>query len=62
MADYLLAEVLDPSPEGSAAIPDLTSILPRLTGSLCDAVTGATNGTAMLEEIERRGLFVQALD
>lgn len=62
IADYLVAEVLTQLPDDMRRFLLLTSILPRLTGSLCDAVTGTSNGTSMLEEIERRGLFVQALD
>ena len=62
IADYLLVEVLAQLPQDMQRFLMLTSILPRLTGSLCDAVTGTSNGTAMLQEIERRGLFVQALD
>ena len=40
----------------------LTSILERLTGSLCDAVTEQQNGSAMLEALERGNLFVVPLD
>src|SRR5262249_60592166 len=39
-----------------------TSVLERLSGSLCDAVTGRTDGQAMLETIERAGLFLAPLD
>ncbi len=39
-----------------------TSILDRLTGPLCDAVTGRTDGKAMLESLERQNLFVVPLD
>ena len=62
IADYLFGEVLAQLPQDMQQFLISTSILPRLTGSLCDAVTGNSNGTAMLQEIERRGLFVQALD
>jgi LuxR family maltose regulon positive regulatory protein len=35
-----------------------TSVLERLTGELCDAVTGRPGSQAMLEQIERAGLFL----
>ena len=40
IADYLLTEVLTQLPPDMRRFLLLTSILPRLTGSLCDAVTG----------------------
>ncbi len=39
-----------------------TSILERLTGALCDAVTGGTHGGRVLEELDRANVFVVALD
>lgn len=39
-----------------------TSVLDRLCGELCDAVTGRPGGQVMLERIERVGLFVIPLD
>jgi LuxR family maltose regulon positive regulatory protein len=39
-----------------------TSVLERLTGELCDAVTGRADSQAMLAGIERAGLFVVPLD
>jgi ATP/maltotriose-dependent transcriptional regulator MalT len=39
-----------------------TSILDRLCGSLCDAVTGRTDGQEMLEYLERENLFLMPLD
>ena len=39
-----------------------TSVLDRLQGSLCDAVTGATGGKAALESLDRQNLFVIPLD
>lgn len=39
-----------------------TSLLERLTGGLCDAVTGRDDGGAMLEHLERSNLLVQPLD
>ena len=39
-----------------------TSVLSRLTGPLCDAVTGQDGGKAMLEALERGNLFLVPLD
>jgi LuxR family maltose regulon positive regulatory protein len=39
-----------------------TAILDRLSGPLCDAVTGQTGSSAMLESLERDNLFVVPLD
>jgi ATP/maltotriose-dependent transcriptional regulator MalT len=39
-----------------------TSVLERLSQELCDAVTGRANGQAMLEQVERAGLFLMPLD
>ncbi|MGH3173298.1 MAG: LuxR C-terminal-related transcriptional regulator, partial [Streptosporangiaceae bacterium] len=39
-----------------------TSVLERLSGPLCDAVTGREGSQALLEEAERAGLFVIPLD
>ena len=39
-----------------------TSVLDRLTGPLCDALTGRTDGQAMLEQIERSNLLLVPLD
>ncbi|MBN1248275.1 MAG: hypothetical protein JXC32_11500 [Anaerolineae bacterium] len=60
--DYLLEEVLAREPEEVRAFLLRTAFLNRLTGSLCDAVTGATGGQGMLERLERRSLFVVPLD
>ena len=39
-----------------------TSVLERLSGQLCDAVTGRTGSQALLEQVERAGLFLVPLD
>jgi LuxR family maltose regulon positive regulatory protein len=63
IADYLTVEVLGQLPAGLRRFLLCTSILPRLTGPLCDAVTGdaAGSGAQVLAELDRRGLFVEAL-
>ena len=60
--DYLADEVLGRVPEGTRRFLLETSILDRLTGALCDAVTGASGGKAMLEALERQNLFLIPLD
>jgi LuxR family maltose regulon positive regulatory protein len=60
--DYLADEVLDGQPAAVRAFLLETSVLDRLSGELCDAVTGRTGGQAMLQDIERAGLFLQPLD
>src|SRR6266699_209922 len=60
--DYLAGEVLDRQPEEVRAFLLQTSVLERLSGELCDAVTGRTDGQAMLEQVERANLFLVPLD
>jgi LuxR family maltose regulon positive regulatory protein len=60
--DYLADEVLDGQPGPVRAFLLETSVLERLTGELCDAVTGRAGSQAMLEGIERAGLFLVPLD
>src|SRR6266699_1481876 len=60
--DYLAGEVLDRQPEEVRAFLLQTSVLERLSGELCDAVTGRTGGQAMLEQVERANLFLVPLD
>lgn len=60
--DYLSEEVLSRQPASVQAFLLQTSILERLSGSLCDAVTGDEGSQAMLESLERDNLFVVALD
>ncbi|MBI2955434.1 MAG: helix-turn-helix transcriptional regulator [Chloroflexi bacterium] len=60
--DFLLEEVLNVEPESVQAFLLQTSILERLTGPLCDALTGQTDGWGMLERLESENLFVVPLD
>lgn len=60
--DYLLEEVLAREPEAVQAFLLRTSLLSRLSGPLCDAATGASEGQAMLEALQQRNLFVVPLD
>jgi LuxR family maltose regulon positive regulatory protein len=60
--DYLAEEVLDRQTEDTRTFLLQTSILDRLSGPLCDAVTGRAQGQAMLEKVERRNLLMVPLD
>ena len=60
--DYLAEEVLDRQPEELRTFLLETSLLERLSGGLCDAVTGRTDSQAMLERVERANLFLVPLD
>jgi LuxR family maltose regulon positive regulatory protein len=60
--DYLVEEVLQRQPEHVRNFLLQTAILDRLSGSLCDAVTGQEDGKGMLEALERSNLFVIPLD
>src|SRR5215472_15053085 len=60
--DYLAEEVLDRQSEQMRAFLLETSVLERLSGPLRDAVTGRAGGQAMLEQVERAGLFLVPLD
>ncbi len=62
IVDYLVEEVLDRQPEGVRDFLIQTSILDRLSGPLCDAVTGRGDGSAMLKTLDRANLFVVPLD
>jgi LuxR family maltose regulon positive regulatory protein len=62
VVDYLVEEVLDRQPEVVRRFLLETSILDRLTGPLCDAVTGGTGGRAMLDRLDRANLFLVPLD
>ncbi len=60
--DYLMEEVLQRQPERVRGFLLQTAILDRLSGDLCNAVTGQPDGKAMLETLERGNLFVIPLD
>ena len=62
IVDYLVEEVLQRQPEGVRSFLLQTSILDRLSGPLCDAVTGREDGKGVLEALERGNLFVVPLD
>jgi LuxR family transcriptional regulator, maltose regulon positive regulatory protein len=60
--DYLIEEVLNQQPESVQTFLLQTALLNRLTGSLCDALTGQNNGQQTLEYLEQANLFLVPLD
>lgn len=60
--DYFVAEVLDAQSEATRTFLLHTCILARLTGSLCDAVTGRNDSALILEAMEHANLFIVPLD
>src|SRR5438094_3650865 len=62
IVDYLVEEVLQRQPEPVRRFLLQTSILDRLSGPLCEAVTGQQEGNARLEALERGNFFVVPLD
>jgi LuxR family maltose regulon positive regulatory protein len=62
VVDYLGEEVLARQPAAVREFLLRTSILERLTGPLCDAVTGGDGAKATLVALERANLFVVPLD
>jgi LuxR family maltose regulon positive regulatory protein len=62
VADYLATEVLNRQPEAVRSFLLQTSILGRMTGELCDCLTGQGGGQAMLRALEAANLFLIPLD
>jgi LuxR family transcriptional regulator, maltose regulon positive regulatory protein len=60
--DYLAEEVLERQPAELVEFLLATSVLERLCGPLCAAVTGRHDSQALLEQIERANLFLVPLD
>ena len=60
--DYLVEEVLQRQSDTVQAFLLQTSVLDRLTGPLCDAITGQGDGQTTLETLERANLFIVPLD
>lgn len=60
--EYLIEEVLDRQLPEEQDFLLKTSILDRLSGSLCDAVTGRSGSSSLLERLEHANLFIIPLD
>ncbi len=62
VVDYLVEEVIGRQPDRIRTFLLETSILERLSGALCDAVTGGDDGRRVMEQLDRSNLFVVPLD
>jgi LuxR family maltose regulon positive regulatory protein len=62
IVDYLTDEVLRQQSDNVRLFLLKTSILNRMTGSLCDWITGGSSSQQMLEFLDRTNLFVTPLD
>ena len=62
IGDYLAGNVIDALPADLLDFLLCTSICDRLCGDLASAVSGEPRGQAVLEELERRDLFLRSLD
>jgi LuxR family maltose regulon positive regulatory protein len=62
VGDYLVEEVLARQAAGVQTFLLQTAILDRLCGPLCDAITGRSDGQALLEQLETANLFLIPLD
>lgn len=60
--DYLIEEVFRRQPEEVQTFLMHTSVVDRLSGSLCDALTGGSEGVTMLARLEQTNLFLFPLD
>jgi LuxR family maltose regulon positive regulatory protein len=62
IVDYLAEEVLDRQTDDVRQFLLRTSILDRLSGPLCEAVSGQRGGRSTLERLERANMFLVPLD
>lgn len=62
VVDYLADEVLEHLEPDVREFLTSTSVLTRLYGPLCDAVTAGTGAAEMLQAMERRNLLIVPLD
>lgn len=60
LVDYLTGDVLGLLPPDRRDLLLRTSVLRRLSGSLCDHVAGASGSGGALADLERMGLFISA--
>lgn len=60
--DYLIEEVVNQQPDEIQSFLLKTSILNRLSGPLCNAVTGEESGQKILELLDHSNLFIIPLD
>jgi LuxR family maltose regulon positive regulatory protein len=60
--DYLAQEVLDRQSEERRQFLLTASLLERMNADLCGAISGRTDGQALLEQLEQENLFIVPLD
>lgn len=60
--DFLVDEVIENLPQRVQHFLQRTSVLDRLSPDLCDHVLGESGSALLLEEIERRNLFLTPVD
>ncbi len=59
---YFIEEVLDNHSEEVRIFLIKTSILDRLSGSICDTVTGEQNSASILDELYKANIFITRID
>lgn len=62
VADYLTEQVLERQSPDVHDFLLATSVLDRMSAPLCEFVTGTTGAHAMLDELDRRGVFISHVD
>ena len=62
LVDYLASEVMRRQSEDTRAFLRQTAILERLCAPLCDTLTGRTDSTCVLMQLERANMFLTRLD
>jgi len=62
IADYLMSEVVGQLPKERREFLLQTSLVNRLSASLCNAITGKSNSQTLLEGLEFDNLFILTLD
>lgn len=60
--DYLLEEVLQQQPSHIQSFLTETAVLKRMSGPLCNVVTGQEGGQSILEQLQKANLFIVSLD
>jgi LuxR family transcriptional regulator, maltose regulon positive regulatory protein len=60
--EYLMQEVFERQPAQDQEFLLKTSILDRMSGGLCDAITGQTGSASRLDQLEHANLFIIPLD
>ncbi len=62
VTEYLREEILDQQPDPVRMFLLKSSILDRMRGDLCDALTGEEGGEKILEDLLERNLFIDPAD